>query len=135
MSKINLKLLTLIFIISFIVTVTVFYNQHKNDVLLEANKRITTILNINKALHKYVETVQKPVIYKLKEEGKLYKEFFNPKLLSFTYIARNMHKNYAQIEKENNNIPYIYKLAATNPRNPINKASKFEFFQKITSDE
>ena len=126
MFKINLKLLTIIFILSFIIVVAIFYNQHKNNVLIEANKRITTILNTNKALHKYVENIQKPVIYKLKKEGKLYNEFFDPKLLSFTYIARNIHKNYVDIETANKNTPYIYKLAATNPRNPVNKATAFE---------
>ena len=122
MLKINIKFLTLVFVILFIIVVMILYKQHKSNVLTEANKRITTILNINKALHKYVETVQKPVIYKLKKEGKLYKDFFDPKILSFTYIARHMHKNYAKIERLNKNVPpYIYRLAATNNRNPVIK--------------
>ncbi len=121
-----LKVLPLIFITFFAIVVSIFYNQHNATVLTESNKQIEMILKTNKALHAYVENIQKPVIYNLQGEGKLYEDFFDPKILSFTYIARNIHEQYAKREITNGHIPYSYKLATTNPRNPINKATPFE---------
>jgi len=121
-----LKILPLIFITLFTIVVVIFYNQHKQTVLLESNKQIDMILKTNKALHAYIENIQKPVIYTLKEEGKLYEDFFDPKILSFTYIARNVHDQYTKAEQKIGNVPYSYKLATTNPRNPVNKATQFE---------
>lgn len=120
------KILPLLFATLFAVVVSIFYNQHKATVLIESNKQIEMILKTNKALHAYVENTQKPVIYNLKGEGKLYEDFFDPKILSFTYIARSIHEQYASTEKKNGHVPYSYKLATTNPRNPINKATPFE---------
>ncbi len=121
-----LKILPFTFILLFAIVTSIFYNQHKKTVLIESNKQIDMILKTNKALHYYVENIQKPVIYNLKEDGKLYQDFFDPKLLSFTYIARNIHEQYAKTEQTSGNTPYSYKLATTNPRNPINKATPFE---------
>lgn len=124
--NIILKILPFTFILLFAIVTSIFYNQHKKTVLIESNKQIDMILKTNKALHHYVENIQKPVIYQLKEEEKLYQDFFDPKLLSFTYIARNIHEQYAKTEEKSGNTPYSYKLATTNPRNPINKATPFE---------
>jgi signal transduction histidine kinase len=98
-----------------------------NDIAIdEAKKRIDGLLLYNKALHSYVEEVQKPIIYQLKEEGKLYQEFFTPEVLSFTYIARNMHNYHKKRLIDAGFDDYSYKLASTNPRNPINKADPLE---------
>jgi signal transduction histidine kinase len=120
------KILPLFFAMLFAIVASIFYNQHNATVLTESNKQIEMILKTNKALHAYIENIQKPVIYNLQGEGKLYQEFFDPKVLSFTYIARNIHEQYAKREMQNGHVPYSYKLATTNPRNPINKATPFE---------
>jgi diguanylate cyclase (GGDEF)-like protein len=89
-------------------------------------KKLDQILLNQRALHSYIEDVQKPVYYKLKEEGKLYKEFFDPKVLSFTYIARGIHERLNNLRVEENTTKIYYKLATDNPRNPVNKADQFE---------
>ena len=52
--------------------------------------------------------------------------FFDPNILSYTYSVRNIHKIFRDIQKKHHKQPYIYRLATNNPRNPINKANKFE---------
>jgi len=94
--------------------------------ITEKKKELHNILLYHKALHRYVETMQKPVIYRLKNEQKLYQEFFDPKLLSFTYITRNLQAFANEIRKENNDSNYYYKLASNNPRNLINQANAME---------
>jgi signal transduction histidine kinase len=97
----------------------------------EATQHVTAILNSANALRDYIEQVQKPVIYRLKQEGKLDPEFFDPKILSASYITRHVLANYIR----DNNISYQFKMAATNPRNPVNKADSFEagILQKFRS--
>ncbi len=51
---------------------------------------------------------------------------FNPRVLSFTYIAREIQLKYEEIEKEKGKIPYRYRLAATTPRNSVNQAANHE---------
>lgn len=89
-------------------------------------KKLDQLLLNQQALHNYIEDELKPVIYKLKEENKLYKEFFDPKVLSFTYIARGIHQHFNTLRDEHNITRIDYKLAADNPRNPINNASADE---------
>ena len=114
------------FILAYAALVMLFYNQSRNFALEQAEKNISDALLTHKAIHTYVEEVQKPEIYRLKEEGKLYKEYFSAKLLSFTFIARNT-KDFLNKERKKAGLPEIYfKLAATNPRNPINMADKKE---------
>ncbi|MBF0251121.1 MAG: DUF3365 domain-containing protein [Alphaproteobacteria bacterium] len=104
-----------------------FYNSKTHDYALgEAEKLVQTMLLQHKAVHSYVTKVSRPEIYRLKEEGKLYEEYFSPKTMSFTYTARgvkdlfNEHRMKAGLE------PIYFKLASNNPRNPINRADELE---------
>lgn len=89
-------------------------------------KKLDQILLNQRALHSYLEDHLKPVIYQLKEENKLYNDFFDPKILSFTYIARGIHDHLNTMRQENNTTEIYYKLATDNPRNAINKADPYE---------
>jgi len=125
--NINTKSVLYFFIFTFLVaTGILYYTLIIVDAKKEANERIETILEQHKALHSYIENRQKPVIYNLKEKGILKDDYFNPKILSFTYIARNIHDIYKHTKEKKNQEPYQYKLASINPRNPVNKASVFE---------
>jgi len=110
----------------FIIVEIVLKEQVEKYALHENNEKLENILINQKALHKYVENIQKPVIYNLKKENKLYNGFFHPNLMSFTYIARNIHQIENKLLEENNRSIKYYKLASNNPRNPINTANEFE---------
>jgi len=126
MFKINLKIISLFFIFAYFISTVLFYNFYKDLVIQDAEQEVKAILDTTNALRNYVENVQKPVIYQLKKEGKLYDEYFDPKVLSASYIARNIHEIHARSQVKKEEIPYRYKLAATNPRNPKNRADTFE---------
>lgn len=104
----------------------VLESQVEKFAIYENNEKLDNILINQKALHTYVEELQKPVIYKLKEEGKLYHDFFDPNILSFTYIARNIHQIENKLLEDANKSTKYYKLASINPRNPLNQANDFE---------
>ena len=112
----------ILFVLPYLVLGILLYRFYTYLVIEEAKQHVTAILDSTNALRTYIETVQKPVIYRLKKEGKLDRDFFDPKILSASYIARHVLANYIQ----SNNIPYRFKLAATNPRNPVNRADSFE---------
>jgi diguanylate cyclase (GGDEF)-like protein len=129
MSTDNKKLLAKTFILMlgvYILVLGIAYTLFKGYALEENEAKLQDLVMHNKALHTYIEEQLKPVIYKLKEEGKIEKDFFDPKLLSFSYMSRKIMDEYNK-QRSSNNIEIIaYKFASNNPRNPINKANEYE---------
>lgn len=115
-----------IFVLAYVGLVVLFYQQTEAHAIREADKVAMDSLLSHKAVHRYVTETQRPELYRLKDEGKLYQEYFSPRVMSFTYIARSV-KELLNQEREKVGLPPLYfKLAADNPRNPINQADEFE---------
>lgn len=114
-------MLAIYFIILYIT-----YSVFKDYSIEENEAKLQDLLMHNKALHTYVEKTLKPVIYDLKEQGFIEKDFFDPKILSFTYMSRNIMQEYNKQRIANNVEPIKYKLASNNPRNILNKADDTE---------
>lgn len=73
-----------------------------------------------------MQNVLIPSYAKYQEEGDFPATFYAPELLSSSFIVRNQHVFYNQ-ERKNAGYPELYyKLAANNPRNPVNKADALE---------
>jgi hypothetical protein len=51
--------------------VLVLKQQVEEYAIHENNAKLENILRNQKALHQYIETMQKPVIYQLKKDGKI----------------------------------------------------------------
>lgn len=109
-----------------ILAASFFYYLSERYIFSQAEKNIENLLLSHKGIHHYVQEIMLPALYKYKDENKLPVEFYAPELFSSSYIVRNQHEFY-NTELSNANYPKIYyKLAANNPRNPINKADKYE---------
>lgn len=123
----NVLLLVLaIFVVAYGALVTTYVVETRKFAVAEADKLVEDALLSHRALHGYVEEVQKPEIYRLKKERLLYEEYFSPKVLSSTFIGRGVAE-YLNRERERSGLPQIYfKLATTNPSNPINRADAEE---------
>jgi class 3 adenylate cyclase len=124
--KHTIAIITIIFIVSFVLLSALVYKGTNDYALNEAKKRIESMLMEHRAKHGYIEEIQKPVIYELQKKNILSKDFFAPEILSFTFITRNTHLYLMKEQEKAGRRPYIYKLAATNPRNPLNKADDLE---------
>jgi len=122
----RIGLTALLFLAVFAITVCILYQQQRAATIREAEKRMELFMKKRQALFDFVEYRQKPVIYRLEEQGVLTKDFFDPNILSFTYIARNIHELYQRDALKNHETPFFYKLAATNPRNEANRATAHE---------
>ena len=130
--RIIVKILLIISLIAASGLAILFYYQTRSLAISDAEKKINTFLLQQKSIHDYLANYQKPEIYRLKEEKKLYNEYFSPKLLSGSFIAREIHEYYNNYRRNNNMSEFYYKMAAINPRNKINTANEFE--KKLIED-
>ena len=111
---------------TLILLILIIFHQCKQLAINEAEKNLANFLLNHKAIRYFVEEIQKPEIYRLKDTEKLYREYFSPKLLSSTYIARNI-QNALNVERQKKGLdPIYFKLASRNPRNRINLADEEE---------
>jgi hypothetical protein len=121
-----LKIMLTLFATMMISLGIFMYFQTKSLAISEAERQIKNLLLESTALNDYISKHQKPEVAKLKAEGKLYKEYFSPELLSGSFIAKNMHQYYNEGRKKSDLSDFYYKFAANNPRNPENKSDDFE---------
>jgi diguanylate cyclase (GGDEF)-like protein len=125
-TRISLIYLLAAFIVALIILAYQFHAYTEKYAIQETEKLVQDSLLTHRAIHKYVTRVSRPEIYRLKEEGKLYDEYFSPKTMSFTYTARGI-KELLNKERMAAGLPEIYfKLASNNPRNKINSADEHE---------
>ncbi len=103
-----------------------FYWLFQAYVLEKAEENVKNILLSHKGIHHYVQNIMIPAYSKYQTDGDIKPEFYAPELLSSSYIVRNQHKYYNAERKIASLTETYYKLAAKNPRNPINKADKLE---------
>ncbi|MBF0329066.1 MAG: PAS domain S-box protein [Nitrospirae bacterium] len=95
-----------------------FIHQAKDDIM--------NILLSNKGFHLYIQKVLHPAIFSAMDHGYVAKDFYNPQVLSSSYIVRTMHGLYNEERQKDGMRPIYYKMAANNPRNPVNKADERE---------
>ncbi|MFH1020538.1 MAG: DUF3365 domain-containing protein [Pseudomonadota bacterium] len=95
-------------------------------VLNEAERNIQALLLVHKGMHRYIQEVMHPAFFKLKAEGYVAEKFYSPEILSSSFIVRNQHKAYNEERKAAGLEEVYYKMAAFNPRNPVNKADAQE---------
>ncbi len=130
-----LLLVTMLVIVA--ISIAGLYALTKQFAIQEAEGKIKDLLLQHQGLHTYISQHQKPAVYKLKEEDKLYDAYFSPELLSSSYMTRNIHKYYNNAREEAGLSELYYKLAANNPRNLINQADEFEeqLIQQFNADK
>ena len=118
--------LLVLFTLAFIGLVALFHDRSDAYAVGEAKKQALNALLVHRATHAYVTKTQRPEIYRLQGEGHLYPDYFSPKVMSFTYISRNI-QHLLNKEREKHGLePIYFKLASENPRNPLNQADANE---------
>ncbi len=120
--KYKFKFIVALFVLLYIVITALVFNFYRELALKDTRREAFYILDTMNAVRDYVSTVQRPLINELKEKKLLSEEFFDPRLMSSTYITREIYK----IQLAKNHINYDYKLVATDPLNPEHAGSEFE---------
>lgn len=120
--KYKFKFIVALFVLLYIVITALVFNFYRELALKDTRREAFYILDTMNAVRDYVSTVQRPLINELKEKKLLSEDFFDPRLMSSTYITREIYK----IQLAKNHINYDYKLVATDPLNPEHAGSEFE---------
>ncbi|MBI4743001.1 MAG: DUF3365 domain-containing protein [Betaproteobacteria bacterium] len=121
-----LLILLPIFLLAYFVLVAIYHQKTEAYAIGEARKAALDALLTHRAVHRFVTETQRPEIYRLQAEGQIDKDYFSPKMMSFTYVARSIRELINQ-ERQAAGLSAIYfKLAADNPRNPVNRADASE---------
>ncbi|MBU0730893.1 MAG: DUF3365 domain-containing protein [Proteobacteria bacterium] len=123
--KTFLKFSVLAVLVTAVIGVLFFYLA-RLYIIHQAERKIEDLLLAHQGIHQYVQRVMHPALYKYKQEGRVPEDFYAPELLSSSFIVRNQHQFYNE-ERRALDLPELsYKMAAYNPRNPVNKADAME---------
>jgi len=104
----------------------VVYQRTRAYAIHQAEKDIQGLLLHHKALHLYMQRQTHPAFYRAKETGDIRADFYSPELLSSSYVVRNLQTYLNEVRAEAGLPALYYKLASTNPRNPVNAADELE---------
>jgi diguanylate cyclase (GGDEF)-like protein/hemerythrin-like metal-binding protein len=91
-----------------------------------AERNIESVLFSNRSLQQYTYRIMQPTFFKAIDSGIIPKSYYTPEIFSSTYIARTISGFYNEERLKHGRREIVYKLAAENPRNPVNKADPYE---------
>lgn len=127
MRHLSLRTIALSMMAFFVVFSILFFTMLKAYYEEEAFKRIEYATRFDKAIQLYVNNIQKPKVYALIKHGWLQKDFFDPALISATYIANNINDYFIAQKSKKTVFAVRMKFATDNPINMRNKANAFEY--------
>ncbi|WP_415396417.1 DUF3365 domain-containing protein [Sulfurimonas sp. CS5] len=123
-----LQKMTIIFIVTYLFGSTAFYVILDVYYEKEAYRLIRQNVLLSESMQKYVSDFQKPATYELINDYNISKDYFNPAILSSTFIIGHVDKIFQQkiVEQEYIVDKIEFKFASDNPTNPLNKATAYE---------
>ena len=105
-----------------LVTGGVYYAAHAY-MLDRAERNVENLILSQRGLHHYIQRVMHPAFFRAIDSGQVSRTYYSPQIFSSTYIVRTMHGFYNEELLKHGRPEIIYKLAAENPRNPVNRAT------------
>lgn len=124
-------------VLLFVLTITSgFYYLAYKRILERAEQNVENVILSQRGLHHYIHVIMHPEFFRAIDSGKIVKDYYSPVIFSSSYIVRNMHGLYNQELVKHGHPEIYYKLAADNPRNPVNKADQLEaeLIRKFNAD-
>ena len=125
-NKRPLYLFGLLLIVGYLLVVLFMHDRVRETVIQNKLEDLNQHLLYQTSLRDYIQTELKPVFYDLQKDQVLSYDFFDPRVLSGTYIARHIFDTFDRKLNESLAYGWHYRLAAKNPRNPINQATEQE---------
>lgn len=89
--KYNFKIIIGLFVVLYAIITLLFFNFYRELALKDAKQEAIFVLDTMNAIRDYVSVVQRPLIEELKEKNMLVHDFFDPKLVSSSYITREIY--------------------------------------------
>ncbi|MGA8181315.1 MAG: DUF3365 domain-containing protein, partial [Desulfobacterales bacterium] len=119
------KLILVLLFVTGIVALSL-YHLSNAYVIQQAEKNIQDLLLSNQSIHHYIQVDVRRAFDKLRAGGNIQPEVFMPELMSSSYILRDIHRYYNEERRKRGLSEFYFKLAAINPRNPVNAADDRE---------
>ncbi|BCN94269.1 hypothetical protein THMIRHAM_20540 [Thiomicrorhabdus immobilis] len=121
---------------SYLIITASIYQQVKNTIIENKLNELNQHILYQTSLRQYINSQLKPIIYNLQKEHILSYDFFDPHLLSSTFISRKVYQIFDKKLDAKDLNSWKYRLAAKNPRNPVNQATpeEIELLEKFNSD-
>ena len=110
------------FIFVYLLVSALVLNFYNDLAMKDAKKEAYYVLESINSVREYISGVQRPLIEQLKEQGILKEDFFDERLLSSSYISREIYN----IQKKKYNLEFDYKLVAIAPLNKAHQPNEFE---------
>jgi len=111
---------------SALVVGSLTYAGVRQVLIRRADADVHDILMSHRGLHEYIQQVMHPAFYQARDAKQVEPDFYDPAIFSSSYIVRLLHGFY-NAERQKDGQPAIdYKMAADNPRNPVNRADPEE---------
>jgi len=110
------------FIFVYLLVSALVLNFYNDLAMKDAKKEAYYVLESINSVREYIAGVQRPLIEQLKEQGILKEDFFDERLLSSSYISREIYN----IQKKKYNLEFDYKLVAIAPLNKAHEPNEFE---------
>ena len=98
----NFKIIIALFVVLYAIITLLFFNFYRELAMKDARQEAFFVLDTMNAIRDYVSVVQRPLIEELKEKKMLARDFFDPRLLSSTYITRSIY-DIQRLKKNINN--------------------------------
>ena len=92
----------------------------------QAAKDIRDVLLAHRGVHEYIQRTMHPEYYRALGDGEIGDDYYAPEILSSSFMVRVLHGYYNEERGKLGLPPVYYKLAADNPRNPVNRADAEE---------
>lgn len=126
-------IIAIVFILG--VTAGAYYIAYER-VLDRSERSVESLMLSQRGLHHYIHDVMHPTYFKALDNGDISKTYYAPEILSSSFVVRTMHSFYNQELLKHGLSEIYYKLAAENPRNPVNKADPLErdLIKKFNAD-
>lgn len=134
----TLKPIAVLLVLLYVFSSAVLYFMIKNFYDKETFSHIEQTIRFEKAVHFYVSNFQKPAIQELQRKGIISQEYFDPRLLSSTFISQKIYQNYNDHGVKDLGMPDVqFKVVSDNPTNPLNLANSYEnsILKKFRTEE
>ncbi len=120
-----IKILVIPAVITSAVAIILYY-LISNYVIGQTKDHIKNVILSHRGLHLYIQRDMHPAFFKGINSGFIKNDYYNPVILSSSFVVRTLHKYYNEERKKLGMSDVYYKMAADNPRNPVNRCDEYE---------
>ncbi len=129
-----LQLAALTLIVAMFALQGLFFIAMQREVRGKAQATVANILNVQRAIRSYVETVLRPEAYRLQSHDILDADYFSPEMMSRSFVSRKTINIFSELHDES--FPaFVFRYSSKSPLNLKNQATAdelllFDHFEK-----